>query len=199
MDPDALGEILSSKARLRIADAISIRPRTLGELASVTGISVQGVLRHLNILAKLGVVEELPLKPRTPKARRVYAAKSAFMGDYSNGDLTVVKTTEAAPPVPSQKKGGDLEAAAGDFLVQKRRIRGEARKLGRMIDALVDDHRALLTSVDRLDLDGREKLILTVLLTEETSEEGMRTLAKHYGIRDRRSIESVLAKAKQIV
>ena len=47
MDETKLGEVVSSKARLIIADLVSRRPRTLRELSQVTGISVQGVLKHL--------------------------------------------------------------------------------------------------------------------------------------------------------
>lgn len=198
MGPEALDELLSSGPRLKIADAVSVRPRTLGELADLTGISVQGVLRHLKRLAELGVIEERTLSPSTPKARRVYASKEFRVGDFSAPGLTVVKKTR-------RLRGGgqrhpperDLEEAAADLLVRKRRVRDEVRRLGRMIDGLVEDEESLEAALDEVGGDGLRRLILDVLLTEETVGEGEKALSRYYGIFDRRSIEGALAKVKR--
>ena len=40
-------QIASSRLRLKIASLLSSRPATLSELSVLTGISVQGVLKHL--------------------------------------------------------------------------------------------------------------------------------------------------------
>lgn len=188
MNADALSQVLSSRIRLKIEDAVSTRPRTLGELASITGISVQGVLRHLKLLESLGLVEERPLRPRTPKARTVYVAKSVLMGDYSTPGLTVVKSTEMTPVAISQRKGApNLEMIAGELLIRKRRIRDETRRLGRMIDEYVGEKGALVATLDKMKLDSRQRLILTVLLTEEIREDGMKVLASYYGVKDIRT------------
>jgi DNA-binding transcriptional ArsR family regulator len=197
VNPDVLSEVLSSRARIRIEDAVSLRPRTLGELAEVTGISVQGVLRHLKILAKLGLVEERKVSSKTPKARRVYAARGISLGDYSVGGLTVVKATERVPhDQRGRRRGRDLERVSGEMLIQRRRILGEAKKLGRMIDELVDSQQALSSTLAGLKLDDEERLILEVLLTEETASDGLRVLSRFYGLNDRRSIDKALAEAK---
>ena len=200
MNPDVLSEILSSRARVKIEDAVSLRPRTLGELAAITGISVQGVLRHLKILTELGLVEERKVSSKAPKARRLYAAKGISLGDYSAGGLTVVKATERVPPeMGGRRKRQDLERMSGELLIQRRRIRDEAKKLGRMIDELVDSQQALTSSLNGLGLDGEGKLILEVLLTEETAADGLKVLSRYYGLGDRRSIDKALAEAKRNV
>ncbi len=192
-----MSEILSSRARLLVADAVSVRPRTLGELSSLTGISVQGVLRHLNRLSELGLVEERKLARSAPKARRVYAAKNTSLTDLSTAGLTVVKATEQTPgPERAGPPPHDLERMSGELLVQRRRIAEEAKKLGRMIDDLVDNQGALLSALDRVASDDMQKLILQVLLTEETRADGERVLSRYYGIVDRRSIDEALARAK---
>jgi DNA-binding transcriptional ArsR family regulator len=200
VNPDVLGEVLSSRARVRIEDAVSVRPRTLGELAEITGISVQGVLRHLKILVKLGLVEERRVASKAPKARRVYAAKGVSLGDYSVGGLTVVKATER---VPSERRGRrqprDLERVSGELLIQRRRIRDEAKRLGRMIDDLVDSQQALAAALGNLNLNDEQKLILEVLLTEETAADGLRVLSRYYGLGDRRSIDKAQSEAKRNV
>jgi predicted ArsR family transcriptional regulator len=197
---DDLSGVLSSEARIRIEAAVSVRPRTLGELAAITGISVQGVLRHLKILARLGLVEERKLSSRAPKARRVYAAKGMSLGDYSVGSLTVVKATERAPPERhGRRQGRDMERMSGEMLIQRRRIRDEVKRLGRMIDELVDSQQALESALEGLKVDDEERLILEVLLTEETAADGLRVLSRFYGMEDRRSIDEALAEAKRNV
>lgn len=200
MNPDDLSEVLSSRARVKIEDAVSLRPRTLGELAAITGISVQGVLRHLKILAKLGLVEERKISSKAPKARRVYAARGTSLGDYSSGGLVVVKATERVPTQRRvRRQRQDLERMSGELLIQRRRIRDEAKKLARMIDELVDSQQALAFALGGLKLDDEGRLILEVLLTEETASDGLKALSRYYGLDDRRSIDKALAEAKRNV
>ena len=197
MNQEALSEVLSSRARLKIVDALSIRPRTLGELSATTGISVQGVLRHLRRLGELGLVEERKLVPRTPKARRVYASKSTAFGDYSAGDLTVVKSTEKLPSQGHQRLQ-DLEKVAGEILLHRRRVGERARRLGELIDGVVTEQEELEAALEGARLTAEEKLMLRVILTEETLEDGARVLSRFYGVDDRRSIDKALAKARRI-
>ncbi len=198
MNPDQLGDVLSSKARLRIVGALAIRSRTLGELGAATGISVQGVLRHLKRLEELGLVEESKLLARAPKARRVYSAKGVLLGDYSTGDMVAVKATEKLPARDPQSKDFDIERRSGDILVQRRRIRDDFRRLGKMIDELTDDQEAMMSALVAMELSDEERLVLEVIFTEDTLEDGVRALSKYYGIEDRRSIDKALAKVARI-
>lgn len=197
MNPDVLDEVLSSNVRLAVEAAIAVRPRTLGELASISGITVQGVLRHLKRLEELGLVEERKLPIRTLKARTVYAARGELVGNYSTPDLTVVKPTERIPPRTSQDGDPDPEKMAAEVIVLRRRVKDQARKLGRTIDELVDEQEALRSGLDALTLTVEERLILEVVLTEETLDDGFRVLSRFYGIEDRRSIDKALAKVKR--
>ncbi len=139
MNQKALEEVVSSKARLRIADLISVRPRTLRELADLTGISVQGVLKHLSRLEKLGLLSETKVDGGALPIRKVYSIKGVRIGDFSHGDLTVVKVTASTErPAHSEEPLRELESLAADALVQKRRVRDQTRRLGRMIDELVE-------------------------------------------------------------
>jgi predicted ArsR family transcriptional regulator len=200
MEEGIMKEVLAPGARLKIADAVSVRPRTLTELADLTGISVQGVLKHLKRLARLGLVEERKAPASVSKARRVYVSGSALVGDYSAKDLAIVKLSKAARPEKRrQTKNQDLESLAADLLFQRRRIRDEIRKLGKMIDRLVEEEELLNGALEAGSFTEDERLILQALLTEETIEEGVRALSKYYGIEDRRSIDKALAKARRSV
>jgi len=197
MSPDRFDEILSSEVRLKIADALSLRPRTLGELASITGISVQGVLRHLRRFEKLGLIEERGLGANVPKARKVYASKGSIVEDYSSGDLTVAKIVKGRPDLRhSQRPHPDLESMSADVLLLRRRVKEETKKLGRLIDEVAESQGRLEAALGSTPLNEVERLILEVLLTEETVEDGVRVLARFYGIVDRRSIDNALSKAK---
>jgi predicted transcriptional regulator len=196
---DLFGEVLSSEARLRIMDAVSLRPRTLGELSDLAGISVQGVLRHVKRLVELGLVEEKGLSKAAPKARLAYGARSIRVRDYSTSGFALVKSTEALPSPKAKGKIKDLEGASADLLILRRRIREEARKLGRLIDEAADGQELLATEIRSLPLSVAERLILEVVLTEDTLQDGVRALSRYYGLEDRRSIESALSKAKRLV
>jgi DNA-binding Lrp family transcriptional regulator len=200
MNRDTLGEIISSPARLAIMDAVSVRPRTLAELGSVTGISVQGVLRHLRRLAKLGVVKESRIVPKALKARVVYVASSAMVGNYSESDLIVVKSTDrAVPESKGPERKADLEALSGDLIVLRRRVREETRRLSRLIEEHVSSKETLNSALASAVLGPEERLILNVILTEETIEDGIKVLSKYYGLTDRRSIDRALTRARRFV
>lgn len=200
MERGTIDEVLVQGARLKIADAVSIRPRTLTELADLTGISVQGVLKHLKRLARLGFVEERKAPASVTKARRVYVARSASVGAYSAKDLAIVKLSKATRREKRKHaKNQDLESLAADVLFQRRRIRDQARKLGKMIDRLVEEQELLNGALEAGPFTDDERLILQNLLTEETIEDGVRVLSKYYGIEDRRSIDKALAKARHSV
>ena len=196
MNQGALNEVISSRARLTIADAVSRRPRTLGELSAMTGISVQGVLRHLRKLGEVGLVEERKLAAGAPKARRVYAGGLTILTDYSLPGLTIVKATELVPPQRTLPLPAGLERMSGELLIQRRRIADEVKKLGRMIDEYVDDQELLSAALDELSVSEFQKLILRVLLTEDTRADGERVLSRYYGVEDTRSIDGALARAK---
>lgn len=198
MKDEALEAVLSSRVRLKIEDALSVRPRTLNELAAITGISVQGVLRHLRRLEEVGLVEERRLAPSTPRARAVYAPKSELVGDYSIPGLTVVKRTPMATH-PGGRKNADFERLSAEVLIGGRRVRDQAKRLGRAIEGVASDQSALSAAIDGADLSESERLMLRVLLTEETIGEGVEALSRYYGIEDRRSIEGALSKAKRNV
>jgi len=194
---DRLGEILSSGVRLKIADALSQRPRTLGELALITGISVQGVLRHLRRLEKLGLVEERKLSNSFSKARIVYASRGAAVEDYSTGDLTVAKVVQSGESDrPMHRPATDLEAMSADVLLLRRRVKDETKRLGRLIDEVAESRDELKASLANIPLNDVERVVLEVILTEETEEDGLRALSRFYGIEDRRSIDKALAKAR---
>jgi DNA-binding transcriptional ArsR family regulator len=198
LDSKTLDEVLSSSAKLKIENALSVRPMTLAELASTTGITVQGVLRHLKRLAVLGLAEEKRLPTRNLKARTVYVAAGEVIGNYSTSDLIVVKPTRKLP-TGTPRAGGplSLEERAADILLLQHRVKDQAKKLGRLIDELADEREALRSGVEGLHVSPEEGLILEVILTEETLEDGLRVLARYYGIEDRRSIDIALAKARR--
>lgn len=188
MDPGVLDEVLSTGAKLKIENALSIRPRTLAELGAITGITVQGVLKHLKQLAELGLVEEKRLPTRTLKARTVYAPAEELIGNYSTLDLVIVKPTRRLPAgAQGAAKSPNLEERAAEVLLLHHRVKDQARKLGRMIDDLADEREALRAGLEGLGVSPEERLILEVLLTEETFQDGLHVLSKWYGIEERRS------------
>ncbi|MGD1055204.1 MAG: helix-turn-helix domain-containing protein [Nitrososphaerales archaeon] len=195
---DPLPEVISSRTRLKVADLVSTRLRTLGELAAATGISIQGVLKHLRKLEELGLVEETSVRSPGLAVRKVYAAKGTRLRDFSAGGLTLVKLSgKPSSPPEEPDRPLDLEYLAEEAILQRRRVRDQARRLGRMIDDLVEDESRIKVALESMDLSDIERLILQVLFTEESLEEGERVLLEHFGLQGgKESIEKALSKAR---
>jgi predicted transcriptional regulator len=196
----ALEEVVSSKARLRIVDLISIRPRTLRELADLTGMSVQGALKHIARLEKLGLLSESKVDGGALPIRKVYSSKGVRIGDFSHGDLTVVKVTASTERPPhSEEPLKELESLTADALVQRRRVRDQTRRLGRLIDELVGTETRIVGLVDGLGAADQDRLLLHTAFTEESMEEAEKALAQHLGLREpRRALEKALSRARKL-
>lgn len=189
--------LLSSQTRLRIAELISRRPRTLRELAVLTRLSVPGVIRHIDALSKVGLVREEWVAAKALPARKVYSLKGMKVMDFSVNDLTIFKV--AISKGGRREKGArDIESQAMDILVTRRRIMERARRLARSIDDLEDQEEMLAKGIDDLGLTDEERLILLTIFTEDTVEDGERVLARIQGMKDaRRSIDKALTKVKR--
>lgn len=189
----------SSPARLKIADLVSERPHSLGELAATTGISMQGVIKHLKILEQIGLVEEKSVRSPDLSVRKVYGAREMRLRDFSTEDLMLVKLiAKSSVAAEELAKPLDLENLAEEVILQRRRVRDQARRLGQMIDNLVEDESRIKAAIDSVDLSETEQLILQVLFTEQSLEEGERVLLENYGLRDRKkAITSALTKARR--
>ncbi|HZW85089.1 MAG TPA: helix-turn-helix domain-containing protein [Nitrososphaerales archaeon] len=199
MRPGDIEELLSSRTRLRIADLVARRPRSLPELADLTGITVQGVIRHLRVLEGLGLVSKTKVEGREMRVRKVYSPGTTKVFDFSEADLIVVRIVEGNPSgiSPSQSPI-DLEATAEEVTVLRARVKDQIRKLGRAIDDLVGEQEVLREGVERVSSSTTQKLILGTIFDDEPVETSERTLNRHFGLRGgRRSIDKALAKAKR--
>ena len=199
MSLETISQITSSKSTLRIADLVSTRPRTLTELSDLTGISIQAVLKHLKKLERLGLTKGQDVKRSEMSVRKLYTPGKGRVGDFSAGDLAVVRLSLGEPVGSSSGRSVEgLEALAEDAIVQRTRIGEQVRKLGRMIDDLVMLEASLAGTLESLKLTADEKLILHTYFTEVTPEEAVRTLSKYYGLRDaRNAIASAVAKVRR--
>lgn len=55
----AITQLVGSEVRMRIIEALASRERTLGELAALAGVTPQAVLKHLALLEKGRLVDEV--------------------------------------------------------------------------------------------------------------------------------------------
>jgi DNA-binding Lrp family transcriptional regulator len=197
---ETISQVTSSKTTLRIADLVSTRPRTLTELSDLTGISIQGVLKHLKKLEKLGLAKGLDVEGSELRVRRLYSPGKGKVGDYSVGDLAVVRLSSGAVGGSISRRSVEgLEALAEDAIVQRSRISEQVRRLGRMIDDLVGLEASLAATLESLELDGDEKLILYTYFTEVTPEDAVKTLSRYYGLSDaRKAIAGAMSKVSRV-
>jgi len=185
-----------------IAELISTRPRTLGELAGRTGISIQAVLKHLGVLKELGFLEERTLKrPKHLAVRKVYSIRRSTVGDFSRGSLMIVNLAgePKGEAVRSAKDVyADIEMMAEELLLQRRRINEHTRRIQRVIDEFSATGWRLKSLIDSLELDPEEKLIAATVFTEDTVSGATAVLSKYYGCPNPAEvIRDVVAKVKK--
>ncbi len=195
-----IDDIVSSKARLKIASLVSIRPRTLGELADTTGISVQGVLKHLARLKKSGLLSESELRDgKYLKYRKVYSIERKRIVDVSQGDLVVAYISKESNLEEGRVRTAyeALETVAEDMIIARRRIRDTIKRLERLIEELSYSQERLMTITRTIGLDREEEQIARILFTEDSVDDTNKALSRYYGLKDPEgSVRSVIQKIK---
>ena len=74
---DEIASALADSSRWRIVELLAERPRSVGELAEATGLRQPQTTKHLQTLARAGLVTVFPLGQR-----RVYAVESAPLAAF---------------------------------------------------------------------------------------------------------------------
>ncbi|TCO62964.1 metalloregulator ArsR/SmtB family transcription factor [Actinocrispum wychmicini] len=87
---DQIASALGDAARWRIVELLAERPRSVGELAELTGLRQPQTTKHLQTLARAGVVTVFPLGQR-----RVYAVEAAPLAALTIRLRELVETIEA--------------------------------------------------------------------------------------------------------
>lgn len=87
---EQIAAALGERARWRIVELLAVRPRSVGELAELTGLRQPQTTKHLQTLARAGLVTVTPLGQR-----RVYAVEAAPLREFARRLHTLVETIEA--------------------------------------------------------------------------------------------------------
>lgn len=87
---DQIASALGDGARWRIVELLAERPRSVGELAELTGLRQPQTTKHLQTLARAGLVTAFPLGQR-----RVYAVEAAPLKALERRLRKLVETIEA--------------------------------------------------------------------------------------------------------
>jgi uncharacterized protein YndB with AHSA1/START domain len=87
---DGIAAALGDAARWRIVELLAERPRSVGELAELTGLRQPQTTKHLQTLARAGLVTAFPLGQR-----RVYALEAEPLVAFAGRLADLVKATEA--------------------------------------------------------------------------------------------------------
>jgi len=194
--------LASSKVRLKIASILSVRPAVLGELSSATGISVQGVLKHLGKIADEGLLSEENMKGgRFLKQRKLYYIKKRLVSDYSEGDLLLATLGKSSPEEPQRatKAYEELDWLAQDIIILRRRARDLAHKLHRVLDEVAEDESRIRALLAVLHLAPDERQIAYLIFTEDSPESAKAILSDHYGCADPgAAIEQVSGKLRRM-
>ncbi|MFI6302110.1 metalloregulator ArsR/SmtB family transcription factor [Amycolatopsis thailandensis] len=87
---EQIAAALGDGARWRIVELLAERPRSVGELAELTGLRQPQTTKHLQTLARAGLVTVFPLGQR-----RVYAVEAAPLKDFEGCLGALIATIEA--------------------------------------------------------------------------------------------------------
>jgi uncharacterized protein YndB with AHSA1/START domain/DNA-binding transcriptional ArsR family regulator len=87
---DQIASVLGDAARWRIVELLAERPRSVGELAELTGLRQPQTTKHLQTLARAGLVTVTPLAQR-----RVYALEAAPLQALEHRLRELVETSQA--------------------------------------------------------------------------------------------------------
>ncbi len=87
---DGIAAALGDAARWRIVELLAERPRSVGELAELTGLRQPQTTKHLQTLARAGLVIVFPLGQR-----RVYALEAEPLAAFAGRLAELAKATEA--------------------------------------------------------------------------------------------------------
>src|SRR3569833_2844938 len=87
---DRIAAALGDAARWRIVELLAERPRSVGELAELTGLRQPQTTKHLQTLARAGLVTVFPLGQR-----RVYALEAGPLTELAGRLADLAKATEA--------------------------------------------------------------------------------------------------------
>src|SRR3954470_24927116 len=87
---DGIAAALGDAARWRLVELLAERPRSVGELAELTGLRQPQTTKHLQTLARAGLVTVFPLGQR-----RVYAVEPAPLRALERRLRELAETPEA--------------------------------------------------------------------------------------------------------
>ncbi|WP_280384210.1 metalloregulator ArsR/SmtB family transcription factor [Nocardia wallacei] len=87
---EQIASALADAARWRIVQLLAERPRSVGELAELTGLRQPQTTKHLQTLARAGLVTVFPLGQR-----RVYAVEAAPLRDLERAVRHLAETIDA--------------------------------------------------------------------------------------------------------
>jgi uncharacterized protein YndB with AHSA1/START domain len=110
---DGIAAALGDAARWRLVELLAERPRSVGELAELTGLRQPQTTKHLQTLARAGLVTVFPLGQR-----RVYALEAEPLTALAGRLADLAKATEAhageRDVVARYRAAVEAETAAAD-------------------------------------------------------------------------------------
>ena len=202
----SIESVASSRVRLSIALLLTVRPRTLTELAEGTGVSIQAVLKHTKKLDEEGLLGETTLATgRHLRRRKLYSMKGKGVEGFSRADMLVAAFT------PAGREGGEAEEAKGpgsrylvleslaeDVIFSRASLRDSIKKLERSVSRLSDSQDRLAKKISgQRTLTSEEKHIAYLYFTEDSESRVKDVLRRHFGCADPdAALADVLAKLR---
>jgi ArsR family transcriptional regulator len=207
LDSDAILDVLGNDTRRRILAALADEPMYFNQLAKEIDIGQQAMLRHVEALEKIGLIETYAEKSNfgAPN-RKYYKLNSAFTLtiSLSEDDFSITnKKIEASPNKESKKRRKRLdsipgEAGAAVSLLQDRleKIDAEIAQLGVKLNDLRALRQNILRHLHEIGVAnfGDEERKILYMMVRESPE----TVAELSEMLDRKesAVREAIAKMK---
>lgn len=184
-------ELIGSGTRLHLLALLSARARSINELAKNLGVTQQAVMKHLTILERNGIVQQIKLNSKY-KVRSVYTiSKPLSLGyNFKNGVLCLYI---GSGEYRAKATGGieKLEAIA----YSRKMLRMRTKVVTNRLRALVEEDLRRQAEIDditkKLDLTPLQTIALQCLLGMDPDKQ-FDEASKTFGINLRETIKDIV-------
>lgn len=191
VDFSTLLEIIGSGTRLHLLELLSERARSINELARALGVTQQAIMKHLTILERNGIVQQIKLDSKS-KVRSVYAISNSLSLGYifNNGILCLYigagVYNASAPP--------DIEMLKG-VTYRRNLLRMRTKVIANRLRALVEEGLRMQAEINgamkKLKLTPIQAIALHCFLSMD-SRKNLDEASKAFGLNLRDVIKHVV-------
>ena len=192
VDFDQLLGIIGSGTRLRLLELLCVRARSLNELASSLGVTQQAVLKHLSMLERNGLVQQIRVGKKS-RVRKIYALSDSLSIGYVFRDN--ILCLYIGSNGYGTKSSGNVIELIKNIEYQRSLLRMHAKVLANRLRSLVEEdlrkQAEIHNMIKNLKLSPIQAVALQCSSTID-SEKQLEQASKAFGMNLRETVKQIL-------